>query len=209
MIYTVGSSRNNFLPLDGFRTKFIVDRPHDGDNIDRLNGHYCELTGMYYLWKHDNEDLCGLEHYRRYFYSGNRLLGREEAGNILSTDDIILVPHHHPRNRTTYDWFCGAGKNLDFDKWLMLLNRACPDFFEVMWDYCRQNLVYICNMFVTRREILDDYCSWLFPLLAKYDAVVGLTQANHRIDGYLAEHTLGAWCRWKGLRIHGGHMHMP
>lgn len=209
MIYTVGSSRNNFLPLDGFRTRYIVDRPHDGVNIDGKNGHYCELTALYYMWKHETDALCGLEHYRRYFYSGNHLLHREEAEEILSKDDIILVPHHHPNHRTTYDWFLGTGKMQDFDKWLALIHAAYPAFFDTMWDYCRSNLVYICNMFVARKELIDEYCSWIFPLLAKYDSLVGLTGANRRIDGYLAEHTLGAWCWWKKLKIHGGRMHMP
>ena len=56
-IYVVGSSKTKFLPLDGIREKFLVDVDHDGDNIDSLNPWYSELTGMYYLWKHCNDDI--------------------------------------------------------------------------------------------------------------------------------------------------------
>jgi len=208
MIYTVGSSRNTFLPLGDFRTKFLVDRPHDGDNIDGLNPYYCELTGLYYMWKHDTDDIAGLEHYRRYFYRGNRLLSRDDAREILEKNDIVLIPHHHSQRRTTYQWFVGAQKEPDMEKWLMCIDRACPEFMPVFSEYLNSNLVYICNMFVTRRDVLDGWCSWIFPMLSLYDRVTGLGMHNRRIDGYLAEHTLGAWCLWKKLKIAGGQMHM-
>ena len=66
-IYVVGNSKDLFLKLDNIREKFLVDQSHDGDNIDDLNPWYCELTGLYHLWKNTTDDIIGLEHYRRYF----------------------------------------------------------------------------------------------------------------------------------------------
>lgn len=208
MIYTVGSSGKHFLPLDGFRKQFIVDRPHDGDNIDLLNPYYCELTGLYYMWKHETDDVAGLEHYRRYFYRDGHILHRDEADDILKVSDIVLVPYHHPSKRSTYQWFAGAHKLQDLDKWMLCIDAAYPEFMPVFMNYMNSNLLYICNMFITHREILHEWCSWLFPMLALYDHSAGLGENNKRIDGYLAEHTLGAWCMWKGLRVAGGTMHM-
>lgn len=208
MIYTVGATKNSFLPMGDFRVKFLVDQKHTGDNIDRLNPYYCELTGLYYMWKHDSDDIAGLEHYRRYFYTGNRMLSREDAEEKLSRSDIMLAPHHHPRKRTTYEWFITAQKQPDLDKWLLCVDTTCPGFMPVFMDYLNSNRLYICNMFVTRKEILDEWCSWIFPMLSLYDRAAGLTEFNRRIDGYLAEHTLGAWCLWKKLRIAEGNMHM-
>ena len=79
-IYVVGSSKNKFLPLDNIREKFLIDEKHEGDNIDNLNPWYCELTGLYYMWKHCDDDIVGLEHYRRYFVN--------EKGNLLSENEI-------------------------------------------------------------------------------------------------------------------------
>ena len=208
MIYTVGASKNAFLPMGDFRVKFLVDKKHEGDNIDRLNPYYCELTGLYYMWKHDTDDIVGLEHYHRYFYTGSRTLSRADAGDILSRNDILLVPHHHPKKRTTYQWFITAQKEKDLDKWLLCIDAACPQMMPTFMDYMNSNLLYVCNMFITSKDILDEWCSWIFPMLSLYDRAAGLNEFNKRIDGYLAEHTFGAWCLWKKLKIAEGHMHM-
>lgn len=208
MIFTIGSSKNSFLPTGDFRKKYLVDRGHPGDNIDRLNAHYCELTGLYYMWKHEEDDIVGLEHYRRYFYRNGKPLTREGAGETLAGHDIMLMEHHHPRKRTTYEWFITAQKERDMEKWILCVQQACPDFMPVFRDYLNSNRLYVCNMFVTRREIMREWCSWIFPMLSLYDRVTGLNEFNRRIDGYLAEHTLGAWCLWKKLKIANGQMHM-
>ena len=71
-IVVVGSSKNMFPELDEGREKFLIDEPHSVDNIDGRNPWYCELTGLYWLWKNSDAYYVGLEHYRRYFESRRR-----------------------------------------------------------------------------------------------------------------------------------------
>ena len=105
-IYVVGSSKNNFMELDDGREKFLVDQPHKGDNIDKLNPWYCELTALYYMWKNSTANIIGLEHYRRFFAvtskEGWRRLTKQMANDMLDKADLIVTDFYHRRGYSAY-----------------------------------------------------------------------------------------------------------
>ena len=67
-IAPIASSIYHILHV-GKKGKEDLGYPGDdtGDNISEKNTNYCELTGMYWLWKNCNCDIIGICHYRRFF----------------------------------------------------------------------------------------------------------------------------------------------
>ncbi|MGN0070087.1 MAG: DUF4422 domain-containing protein [Prevotella sp.] len=65
------------------------------DNISDKNDTYCELTGLYHLWKHVSDvDAVGLCHYRRYFVKKAKLTKHPES-IILSSQTLMDALHKH------------------------------------------------------------------------------------------------------------------
>lgn len=204
-IFVIGSTKNIFPELDEGREKFLVDVPHDGDNIDHLNPWYCELTGLYYMWKHSTAKFVGLEHYRRFFASPKRNKSRmtiQEAEKILEDHDIILCNYRHEPDFCAYKYFQRAGKIDDLDQFIDMLDEKFYPLGTQFKAYTCERSLRQCNMFIARREIMVRYCEWLFPKLAMFDKYIGIDDRNLRIDGYLAEHIFGLWVRQQKLKVY-------
>ena len=204
-IYVVGSSKNRFLPLNNIREKFIVDQPHEGDNIDQYNHLYCELTGLYYLWKHVDDDIVGLEHYRRYFFNNNwKLLEENEIKTLLNDADILCAHAAYSKYRPVITWINNNGKRYDFDKFLIFAKIYIGQNYI---DNCLNilNGDYHClgNMFICKKELINEYCSFIFDLLDKYyKAELAYNRIPpNRIFGYFAEFLFAAWLKMENKKI--------
>lgn len=198
-IYVVGSSRDKFLPLDNIREKFLIDQKHEGDNIDFLNPWYCELTGMYYMWKHCNDDIVGLEHYRRYFVNkNNQLLNENEIRTILETNDVIMYRYVGCNSMTHMR---GARKSKEFALSLALLNAKYGEkMSKFFYNNFTGNYVYLGNMFICKKEIADKFFEFIFDLLDSFDKEHKFQTS--RIDGYICEYFMEPWFEYNGYKIY-------
>ena len=199
-IYVVGSSKNKFLPLDNIREKFLIDQPHEGDNIDELNPWYCELTGLYYLWKNEKDDVIGLEHYRRYFLSDDKsLLQEDEINETLKDNDIILrrfiyAPHGQ---KDGFEWPESQGIMKHFIEFLYQIKE--PEFAMFCLHLLKTSPEFAqCNMFIGKREIIDKYCSWLFNALNKAD--FEYFKQFKRLFGYFGEFMFFSWIKFNNYK---------
>ena len=66
------------------------------------------------------------------------------------------------------------------------------------------NKFYQCNMFVTRREIFDKYCEWLFSFLIEAAETIDISECDTysaRIIGFFAERMWTVWLLRQEYRI--------
>lgn len=146
-----------------------------GENISEKNRQYCELTGLYWLWKHAQEDYIGLVHYRRHFLLPEDWLTRMEENGV---DVILPVPLYvAPSIEGNY-----KSRHLaeDWDFLMVYFRENLPDEYETMRKVFAGNLYSPCNMFIMRREVLKDFCGWMFPIL---EAVVA--HGGEKEDAYM------------------------
>ena len=86
--------------------------------------------------------------------------------------------------------------------------HAQPDYLDAFEFVMNSTTLYKCNMFVTRRNVFDAYCKWLFSFLidATEEALRVVNLQNlpwspRRLMSFLAERMLTVWLMKNRLRI--------
>jgi hypothetical protein len=155
-----------------------------GENISARNHQFCELTALYWIWKHAAEDVVGLVHYRRHFTLPEdwQERMRQNGMDVILPIPLYVAPslegnfrkRHDPSD---WDYLMEYWKQKDFAEY-----QEAKQFF-------RSNLYSPCNMFIMRREVLDNLCRWLFPKLfavAEHGGTKEDTYLN-RYPGFISE----------------------
>ncbi|MBR7025191.1 MAG: DUF4422 domain-containing protein [Selenomonadaceae bacterium] len=189
-----------------------------GENISRLNFYVNEITALYWIWKNTNHTTIGLCHYRRFFtesddetFSAKKILTQAAALRILNRYDII-VSYPYYGGLTQREFIvndCGnalttLGETL-LKKYLL---QTHPDYLDAFEIVINSTTLYKCNMFITRKNIFDAYCQWLFSFIIDATEEVlrvaeleKITDSRHRLMSYLAERMLPVWLIKNRLRI--------
>lgn len=162
-----------------------------GENISYKNRQYCELTVLYWMWKNAGASYVGLCHYRRHFILSEDEISRlpESGIDVILPVPSICQPSIGDNYRKRHD----AG---DWEYLLKILQNKYPQMYGLalrLWESADfGNLYYTCNMFIVKKQILDEYCEWLFPILEDVVWFAGEKQDTYqnRYPGFLAERLL-------------------
>ncbi|WP_251552239.1 DUF4422 domain-containing protein [Neobacillus muris] len=178
-----------------------------GDNIAMENPYYCELTAQYWAWKNmpDTIKYTGICHYRRYFfgYSGK---SKSYEDDILTADQIrtILGKYKVIMAYPTVK-YPGYGKlypnrpDEKQDKHWVIINKIIksdyPELYESFKKVMYGRFTIWGNMLITSKDIFDEYSSWVFEVLKKYDNEISLRGEERipRVDGFISEYLLLVW----------------
>ena len=186
---------------------FIGD--NTGDNISTKNANYCELTGLYWAWKNISADYIGLCHYRRYFTRANPINCEKKKQVILSRNEWEKLLEKHPiivpdkrkyyieTNRSHYNHSHYAK---DIDTTEKIIQEKYPQYINAFTKVMKRTWAHMFNMFVMRKDYLDEYCTWLFDVLQELENRTDITNYNvieARIYGYISELLLDVWLETK------------
>ena len=198
--------RQGYIPIQvgaSGHTPFCAVRDDTGIQISAKNPHYCELTGLFWVWQNTRDAYKGLVHYRRYFTHRGHILTEGEIGQFLTQYDVIL-PRPEPLREAAWQEFC---LHSGFEKDLILTRRAVaavsgdmlPAFDKVMAG----RRLYLYNMLIAPQAEFDAYCRWLFAVLTQVERDVDFTDYTpyqQRLYGFLGERLLNVWVTHRGLK---------
>ncbi len=156
---------------DGNELDFGYVKDNTGDNISALNPSFCELTGLYWAWKNLKEDYIGLVHYRRYFclhktndpFDG--VLKHSELAPMLEDTSVFVPKKRKYYIETLYSHYAHTHYADHLDQTREIIREKYPMYLPSYDKVIRQRSGYMFNMMILRRELLDQYCAWLFDIL--------------------------------------------
>ena len=73
---------------------------------------------------------------------------------------------------------------------MKILREDHPQVYNIATDFFENNGFYSpCNMFIMRRNILQEFCDWLFPILFHVNDMIGEINDpyQNRYPGFLSE----------------------
>lgn len=188
-----------------------------GDNVSYLNPYLNEFTALYWMWKNTSHSIIGLSHYRRFFtesedviFAHDKILTADATEKLLQKYDIIVNP--------LSDYFVQYDNILlscsyDVMKTMTtilkkFMAKNFPDYVEMFDEVMDSRFFYKCSMFITRKNIFDAYCSWLFSFIIdvakEYIKMLPneeLPAVIKRLPGFFSERMWTVWLLKNRLRI--------
>lgn len=179
-----------------------------GENIAEKNGTFCELTALYWIWKNFNAEYIGFEHYRRFFCQKSlfkaSVLSKEKILKIIDKYDIIL-PKQLKAEPNVYEYYAKEHYKEDLDICIEIIKRDYPDYCEDLTAVMKSDRMNLFNMFVMPKNLMDEYCEWLFDILFKAEKQIDISGRDayqSRVFGFLSERLFNVWLAHKKLKCY-------
>ena len=195
-------------------------RDDAGDNISGKNPNFCELTGLYWIWKNGKEnpeDITGLVHYRRYFtdkisdilytYFGirPRVINYNAIQDILKKKDLIL-PVREKIFRTVEQSYVDVHNKEDLELTRKAIEKVRPEYIDSFDQVMNSHYYYYANMMICRKKVLDEYSQWLFAVMDELENLIDINKYEDnyqkRVFGFLSERLLQVWVIHNGLSVY-------
>lgn len=187
-------------------------KDNTGDNISEKNPYYCELTGLYWAWKNLDCDNLGIVHYRRYLTAKNNypfnkysddvkkaltyVLAGKELRQLVFRYDIIVPKRRHYVIETLYSHYSHSHYAEHLDIARQIIEEKYPQYLSVFDQVMKSRSGYMFNMFIMRKSLVNEYCTWLFDILFELEQRVDMEELSafqSRLFGRVSELLFNVW----------------
>ena len=173
-----------------------------GDNISEKNKSYCELTGMYWVWKNIDVSIVGLCHYRRYFIRRGFALNERNLPTMSYIESLfenidVVLPKPRILSKNVLLSVNYAPNINDMVEIRQAIEELYPDYMDDYKSYLGQNKTFLYNMFIMKKILFNRYCEWIYSILdyieKNHDIDKETDDYRKRLFGFLSERLIYVW----------------
>lgn len=178
----------------------------EGDNISEKNPNFCELTALYWGWKNLKADYIGLAHYRRHFSfkhidtNWESVLTQKQAEYLCQNYDVILPAKRRYWIETIESHYKHTHDVRHLKITREIIANSYSEYLPAYDKVMRCRSAHMFNMFIMKKTLADEYCSWLFDILFRLEKRVDLKDVDPfqaRLFGRVSEFLLDVWLMTK------------
>lgn len=207
-----------YLPLQvGAEGKEKIEsfkQDNEGENISNKNPYFCELTGLYWAWKNLNNDYIGLAHYRRHFTMQKKLpkiederfkyiLNNKQVKEKLKDVDVILPAKRKYYIENLYSHYKHTMYIEPLDETRKIIQEKYSEYLAEFDKLNKRTSAHMFNMFIMKKEMLNEYCTWLFDILFELEKRIDVTKYDGfhaRFFGRVSELLLDVWINTNNIK---------
>jgi hypothetical protein len=123
----------------------------------------------------------------------------------LAEYDLITTKKVHLNN--SYHYGFSANHNIAaLDMTGEVIRELHPEYYDTFVRRVNGPDTYFGNILVTKKELFDEYCEWLFSIFFEVQKRISLENGedayHKRVFGFISEFLLLVWTTVKGLRVY-------
>lgn len=189
-----------------------------GENIFEKSPIYGELSAYYWIWKNfeqktDYIGFCQFYHFMDFtsdskVFAPFNLIYLDEFAQLFEnyTEENVLdftqgfdvvVPAQIPLNTTLYEQYLKSHGKEDLGLATNVIKEIYPDYAEAVNAAMSANSMFPLGNVIMKKEIFNDFCEWLFGLLAEVEKRIDWNNYGRYRDivssSFAAERFLSIW----------------
>ncbi|MCR4746712.1 MAG: DUF4422 domain-containing protein [Lachnospiraceae bacterium] len=160
-----------------------------GENISSKNSNYCELTGLYWIWKNKLSNIASADDESRQYFGMNQyrrmlLLSDDDLLRLADNEVDVILPYPMPYEPDINEHHKRYIKEVDWSAMLTALKELEPEYASYFPKVLEQQYLYNYNVILAKKSVLRGYCEWLFPILERTEAL-SEPKGGERADRYI------------------------